>query len=42
MNRETVRATMKLMTIPTAPIPSGEMPNSHLSGTLADGFTNLK
>ena len=42
VNFETTVATTKLSTIPTAPMPSGEMPNSQYSATFRSGRTNLK
>ena len=35
VNRLTVNATPKFSSMPTTPMPSGEMPNSQFSGTLA-------
>ena len=41
MNRDTVSATAKLMSIPIVPMPSGEIPNHQFSGVLAAGSMNL-
>ena len=42
MKRETVKATTKFRSMPTLPMPSGEIPNHQCSAVLAVGFTNLK
>jgi len=42
VKRETAIATAKFTVMPSAPIPSGEMPNHQVSATFAPGFTNLK
>ena len=42
VQREITKAKAKLMTAPTVPIPSGEMPKSQFSAVLVSGDTNLK
>ena len=42
VNLDTVSATAKLMSIPTVPIPSGEIPNHQFSGESAAGLTKRK